>query len=383
MMEKIFYGLLALMLAAGCTKPYQGFVLHGKFNGNSTGKIYLNYVDSLGNRVCDSTALSGGMFTFKGGINCPTNVYLVTSLGPMAMDDPGFVDFWIEPAEMQLELAGNNFKNFTLKGSATNEEEQELNGLKAPIRKEMEPLEAAYRAEKDPDKAAELHDRFDPFYERMKKIDLDFVKTHPDSYISANIIRYMVSSMPVGEAQRYYDVLSDRMKQTDLGKEAAEEIQNLKNGSPGSPAALFAKEDINGEMFDMASLKGQKYVILDFWASWCRPCRQSNPHLKELYRKYKDKGLEVVCVSDDDMTPDKWREAVEKDGIQAFRHVLRGLKQTENGLDRSGDISDRYGIHSLPTKILIDKEGMIIGRYGGGGGTEEDMDRKLKEIFDN
>ncbi len=182
------------------------------------------------------------------------------------------------------------------------------------------------------------------------------------------------------EAQAAFDCLSERIQKSDFAQKLLVEIQKLKNGSPGSPAALFAKKDINGEWFALKDLRG-KYVIVDFWASWCVPCRKSNPHLKELYQKYRESGLEVVCVSDDDSDEEKWRTAVEQDDIALFHHVLRGLKMVGNDFDRSEDISERYGIHSLPTKILIDKNGMIIGRYGGGGEPHEKMDEKLKEIF--
>jgi cytochrome oxidase Cu insertion factor (SCO1/SenC/PrrC family) len=109
-----------------------------------------------------------------------------------------------------------------------------------------------------------------------------------------------------------------------------------------------------------------------------------NPHLLSLYSKYKNKGkgLEIIGVSDDDGHPDAWKKAVDKDKIDVWKHVLRGLKQLPGyKFDRSADISDRYGIHSLPTKVLIDPNGMIIGRYGGGGENDEAMDKKLSEIF--
>ena len=380
-MKQMIYGMLALLLASGCAKPYAGFVLNGKITGMDSGKIYLSYTDSLGQDIRDSAVVAGGKFTFRGGINEPTNAYVTNALDIRSMDDKGFTTLWIEPTEMTIEFPADNLKDFVLTGSLTNDEEQVLNKQKEPIRKEMEPLLAAYQSEQDHEKAAAIRDQFEPYNERMDEIDEAFLKSHPDSYLSPWMMRFKVSSLSVDEAQAYYDSWSDRVKGSGLAKEVAEEIQKLRNGSPGSPAAMFAKTDINGEMFNMADLKGQKYILLDFWASWCVPCRKSNPHLKELYKRYKDKGFEVVCVADDDRDNDKWKAAVEKDGIEEFKHVLRGLEWTDKGPDRSNDISEMYGIHSLPTKILIDKDGIIIGRYGGGGGTQEDMDQKLKEVF--
>jgi thiol-disulfide isomerase/thioredoxin len=123
--------------------------------------------------------------------------------------------------------------------------------------------------------------------------------------------------------------------------------------------------------------------LLDFWASWCVPCRKGNPHLLSLYSKYKDKGLEIIGVSDDDNNHEAWQKAVDKDGIGVWKHVLRGLdmKKRLAGEENESDISQYYGIHSLPTKILIDPNGIIIGRYGGGGESDEAMDKKFAEIF--
>ncbi|HMI05818.1 MAG TPA: TlpA disulfide reductase family protein, partial [Pedobacter sp.] len=214
------------------------------------------------------------------------------------------------------------------------------------------------------------------------KIDLEFIKTHPDSYLSAYLLKWKVSSMSLAESKSYYAVLSDRIRQSSYGKGVLEEIKGLESGSPGSVASVFSVKDINGEPLSLSDFKGKKYVLIDFWASWCVPCRKGNPHLLSLYSKYKEKGFEVVGVSDDDSAPDAWKKAVAQDKIGVWKHVLRGLKRTAAGFDKSEDISAPYGIHSLPTKILIDKEGMIVGRYGGGGEGDEAMDKKLAELFD-
>lgn len=168
------------------------------------------------------------------------------------------------------------------------------------------------------------------------------------------------------------------MKQDKQAKEIADEIATREKIEPGKPAPDFTATDINGKKFTLSKLKG-KYVVLDFWASWCGPCRASNPHMKELYEKYGKKGLDFVYVSDDDSNPQKWRDAVKKDGLEAFHHVLRGMKiiDRENyTLDHTNDISDKYAVHYLPTKYLIDKDGKMVGKF-----ESDELTAKLKEIF--
>lgn len=378
-MKNLMFGLLVFFLAMGCTKPYPGFVLQGKVKGMESGKLYLVYTDSLGNQIRDSAMIKNGKFGFRGGISEPTNAWLAKSLG-MSMDENGFIACWLEPGVMSVEFSAGDMKNYVLTGSVTNDEEQLLKKQQEPVMKEMEALQQAYRDEKNHEKAAAIKEQMEPYYDQMAEIARQFIKQHPDSYVSVQQLYYKTGSMTYEDALAAYNGLSDRVKNSRTGVELQEEIEKLRMGSPGSPAAVFSKTDINGKQFDMAGLKG-KYVILDFWASWCVPCRKSNPHLKELYEKYKADGLEVVCVADDDRNEEKWKAAVEKDGIGMFKHVLRGLEWTDGRPDRTNDISELYGIHSLPTKILIDREGIIVGRYGGGGGTQEDMDQKLKEIF--
>ena len=174
------------------------------------------------------------------------------------------------------------------------------------------------------------------------------------------------------------------LQQTQAGKDIAEEIRKLAAGSPGSPAADFTAKELNGSTFSLSALRG-KYVLIDFWASWCVPCRKSMPHVRELYERYKGKGLEVLAVSDDDHDSTVWKKAVAKDGTGIWHNVLRGFdmdKRMKN-LPNDKDISEKFGIHSLPTKILIDPQGTIIGRYDQG--TDEEaaaMDKKLADLLD-
>ena len=375
------------------------FTLKGKITGQKTGMLKIGYAGPGDKPVQDSAQIKNGTFEFKGLLDEPAMVYFTGALKSRGMDDPNAGSFFLEPGQLSLEVSAGDFKNLKLKGSKTQDEYVAQNKLKAPINQEMKPVLDAYekaneaymQARKDKkteaeldalkDKATEIRDQFEPFNERQDKIDMEFIKTHPNSYLSAYLLRWKISSLSLGESKALYAKLSENIKQSSYGKAVQEEIKVLEGGSPGASATMFTATDINGQPFNLADYKGSKYVLLDFWASWCVPCRKGNPHLLALYSRYKDKGLEIVGVSDDDSNEAAWKKAVEQDKIGVWRHVLRGIKRVGNDFDRSGDRSDSYGIHTLPTKILIDKNGMIVGRYGGGGEDDEAMDKKLAEIF--
>lgn len=398
------YILIALLICSTTDVLYsqqqkQSFTLKGKIKGQETGFLKLSYTSTEGKTVKDSCAIKGGAFEFTGSLSEPVMAYFTGQVKSRGMDDPNFANFFIEPGNLSMEVTVDDFKNLKLHGSKTQNELTALEQVKAPIMKELKPVSEAYQkanenymqGRKDKkseaelellkEKATAIRDQFDPFYKRTGKIDLEFIEKHPDSYYAAYLLGRKVSSMPLVNSLKYYDALSSVIKQSSYGKEVLKEIKNLQGGSPGSIAGSFSVQDINGAQLSLSDFKGKKYVLIDFWASWCVPCRKGNPHLLTLYSKYKDKGLEIIGISDDDSNHEAWKKAVEKDNIGVWKHVLRGLKQTATGFDKSKDITEPYGIHSLPTKILIDKNGVIIGRYGGGGEDDEAMDKKLAEIF--
>lgn len=382
MKKLIFFTLAAFIGLPGFAQSNKvlDFSIKGKINGKKTGYVYLSY--PLGEKYkTDSAAIKNGTFAFKGKLNEPVMASLSGEGNIRNMDDPNATTFFIDPGKMDLTVNYGAFKDAVLKGAPTNDDYEALEKQKAPIRKEMEPVLEAYKKEKDHEKAAAIREQFEPFNERTDKIDEAFINSHPDSYVSAYLMRFKVGSLSLASAKEIYNAWTDRIKQSATGKEVHKEILELESGSPGATAKVFSKNDINGERLSLSDYKGKKYVLIDFWASWCVPCRKGNPHLLSLYSKYKDKGLEIIGISDDDSNHAAWKKAVEQDKIGVWKHVLRGLKRTAKGYDKSEDITEGYGIHSLPTKILIDKNGIIIGRYGGGGENDEAMDKKMAEIF--
>jgi thiol-disulfide isomerase/thioredoxin len=227
-----------------------------------------------------------------------------------------------------------------------------------------------------------LHDQLGPYQNRIKKVTYQFFLDHPNSYLTAQQMRFYVSNMGLDSSLTVYNGFNAELKATAEVKEVAAKIKEIESGMPGSMAHGFTKVDINGKTLSLSDFKG-KYVILDFWASWCVPCRKSNPHMIELYNKYKSKNLDVIGIADDDGKIAVWNDAVTKDGVGIWHQVLRGLNpdMIMKRIYNPGDMDELYGVTNIPTKILIDPNGKIIGRYGDQGGTDEDMDKKLESIF--
>ena len=138
------------------------------------------------------------------------------------------------------------------------------------------------------------------------------------------------------------------------------------------------KKDLDGKTIDFNALKG-KYVLLDFWGSWCKPCRASHPHLKELYGKYKDKGFEIVGVAEEhsasaEASRQAWTKAIEQDS-------LPWIQVLNNENIKGFNAVASYDITAFPTKILLDKDGNIIGRYVGNGPGSAALTNKLEELL--
>ena len=243
----------------------------------------------------------------------------------------------------------------------------------------MMELNKAYYETNNRDSVARLMEPLQRVYaERVK----EYREKYPTTALAAQFLRMETGRMSLDKMKEVYTKLDETAKQTTSAKEIAAEIATLERVAPGNPAPEIAKNDlVTGKPFSLSSLKG-KVVLLDFWASWCKPCRASNPHVKALYDKYHKKGFDVVYVADNDSNPEEALKAIEQDGIKKYHHLLRGLKTKRDangkmiGYDKSEDVSEKYAIHYLPTKYLIDRDGNIIGKVD-----DATLDTTLKEIF--
>jgi thiol-disulfide isomerase/thioredoxin len=205
--------------------------------------------------------------------------------------------------------------------------------------------------------------------------DRQFIITHPSSYVSTFTLSIDKTQWPADTVRALYNGLNSAIRGNVNGEDIQKFLDEIEDNSAGRTAKIFATADIDGKNISLAEFKG-RYVLLDFWASWCVPCREGTPHLMELFKRYNQSGLDIVGISADDNV-DAWRKAVNQDGVNIWHNVLY---QPIGNKDKSKSITNQYGIHIFPTKILVGKDGIIIGRYSG---TEENdaLDKKLVEIF--
>lgn len=377
----------SLCLAALLVLPATAFAQSGAYtiDGHLTGAdgqtIYLRYGNDQEQKA-DSTIVSNGRFTFKGTIDRPYYAAMIHTGDVRDYQNRHYARFSLEPAAITFTGDYDNFGKATILGGKTQTEENNLKAALAEADAKLGELNAAYDKAQTAEEREQLREQMTPYSEQRKKAQADFYRTHPDSYLSPQYLRYDMGHMTYQDIKQVYDAFTPDVKRYGDVKDIEKELKSLAKVQPGCVAPDFTANDINGQPFTLSSLRG-KVVIIDFWASWCKPCRASNPHMLELYKKYHDRGLDMVYVSDDDSHPEKWHDAVEKDQLigDGFHHVLRGMKWDRSkgvaGIDHTNDISDKYAIHYLPTKYLIDREGRIVCKIAEG------EDEKLEELIES
>jgi len=192
-----------------------------------------------------------------------------------------------------------------------------------------------------------------------------FCHEHPDSYLSVYLLKENYNRIPFEQLMRCYSRFSKDLKATDVGIELKGLIGELSASAVGAYAPLFTTKDWKGINLSLGALRG-KYVILDFWEPWCKPCRALNPEMIRLYTKYKGEGLEIIGISGDEKG---WRAAIDNDSVGIWHQIL------------NQEIGSKYSVHSIPVQVLINPKEIIVARYGGPEEDNGNLSGRLKEMF--
>jgi thiol-disulfide isomerase/thioredoxin len=185
----------------------------------------------------------------------------------------------------------------------------------------------------------------------------------------------LIKKIPVQEAENQFNLYSESLQKSVIGQNVAAYLERSKNVEVGADMIDFKGPTLDGKTFDSKSQRGN-YLLLDFWGSWCNPCRKSHPHLVELYDKYKDRGFRIVGIAHEMATN---LEAKKKSALRAIETDKLTWPQLLNDNIDGFNATKAYNVSSFPTKILIDKNGKILWR--GTGMNADGLDELLSNIF--
>ncbi len=222
---------------------------------------------------------------------------------------------------------------------------------------------------KDTLAAQDLQDQYQEVRLQIQEYELDFIRTAPDSFISVLILERFVANktLPIEEAKELFESLTVRIKNTESGRSINAALNVPEKAEVGQAAPLFEGPDPKGKILALKESLG-KVTIIDFWASWCRPCRVENPNLVRLYNEHKNDGLRIVGVSLDKTKP-KWIQAIADDGL-IWEHV--------SNLEFWNDpIARLYDVSAIPATFIVDENGIIVSRDLRG----IQLERKVQELL--
>ena len=367
---------------------FVGYTITGTVKGLEQATVELvefNFVDrGTEPKIIDSIQMTNGVFKFKGIVEHPDRVSI-------RIGDEFRSAFFLENSNIALNFdtaeSNRGELNAKVTGSALEQiyDVQQakidsiMNQEKYAVLKSIRPkMTAAYKSKDDAKiKAfqvwsAQFRDLQSQQQNERRSFMIQYAKDHPESAVAPWVLGFQFSEgrMSKMEMKEIYPIFKGAAKHTAMFKYYEKTYDDIfKALGEGSIAPDFKLNDVNGNEIALSKINA-KYKLVDFWASWCVPCRASFPHLKELYKEYKEDGFEIVGIGTAD-DEEKWRKAIEEDQTP-WMH----LNDTGEN-HKYGVVARQYGVPFLPTTFLMDENEKIILRNP----KKSELDNKLKELF--
>lgn len=304
-----------------------------------------------------------------GKVSIPNNTTDITPFAVARIQPRQALIFFVEPKkDFELKLSETQFTIKSVEGSISQNEYTAFLNEQEKIQKESQLAQGAINKVKNKDS---LRNRVTYLQMQMNAKFIDFLNYQKDNNLGAYMIYDVANKnqrMAANDVLGLFNKLDENGKKTHFGKEVSKRIKRLTAMDIGSEAPDFTLLDKNGKKHTLSSLR-DKYVLVDFWASWCGPCVKEIPHLKTAYKKYKSKGFEIMSVSID-RKKEQWYKALNKYDMP-WISVIDYEKMEDKVTQKL------YYVPTIPRTILLDKKGIVIGKDFRGPALEH----KLAELF--
>ena len=363
--------LLISVMATSQNAPVGGsLVIKGNVIGLTKGTASVT-TEVFSQKKTFDAPIVAGKFEVKITQPSPTLYSLV-----IKEDPAGRVLFFADNGIIQIDAVKGSLANAKISGSVSNKEFSQYNYMMESFEGKLKSIQEVYAEWEQtgklaPHKRDSLEYVFNVTLHKKDSSIQSWVRLHSKSYVSPLVMILNYGNDGDPKIMRpLFDGLPAEVKHSYYGN-FLEGILARKEGlSVGKLAPAFSQADTLGKPVSLESFKG-KYVLVDFWASWCGPCRQENPNLVRTYEKFKSKNLEILGVSLDS-SKDKWLQAIEEDQLH-WPHVsdLRGWRN---------DVAVQYGVQSIPANFLLDKDGKIIAKGLRGQALDKALEQLLKEV---
>jgi peroxiredoxin len=365
-MKNLVLLFVAAVLLSACSTREPHYVIKGKIAGGDSVKFFLKKRVAGMPVSIDSAIVLKGQFTMKSGaVEYPEMVTLVSA------DNRKGMSLFLENSEITITGHIDSLYNAVVTGSKS---QSEYDGLNKPFNTRMTELSNQYqvaRRENDTARTSAIVKEFDGIQKELTLAQKDFVKGNPASYVTPVILRNISYDLSADEVLGLISGLDTAIANIQMVKDIKVRAEAMKNVEVGKMAPDFTLNDVNDQPVALYSKVGKtKLLLIDFWASWCGPCRQENPNVVKVWKEFNKKGFDIFGVSlDRPGAKDAWMQAIEKDEL-TWTHVS-DLKFWDCAAAKL------YGVGSIPANFLLDETGTIIARDLRG----EDLYNKVKELL--
>ena len=358
-MRKLLLSIVAASMTLAACNAQSGYKVTGTVEGMPDGKAIIATVNGSSLDTLAKADVKNGSFEFTGNVSEPTGAYI------MVIGQRGAIPFMLENANITVN-AGQ--AGLTVTGSEGQKIYDQFMAINATAQQEAMKLQQEYQAANgDQAKIQAIQEAYAKLMTDAQAKETELIKANPESYVSTFVIVSGMGQMEYEQLKERYNLLGEKAKASAQGKAIAAQIAKLESTAIGQIAPNFTITTPEGESISLYDIKG-KVKLIDFWASWCGPCRGENPHVVEIYKEYHPKGLEIFGVSLDN-NKEAWVKAIADDGL-VWKHGsdLKGWQSAPAQL---------YSVSGIPHTVLLDENNKIIAKNLRG----DELKQKIAELL--